>query len=84
MTVRRQINNQTGRQHLSLADYLVVGTDLCDGAVNDDARLREFADELDLTTYVDVDTAAAALWRKDSPACSTADWLAPGAGEELS
>ncbi len=69
LTLRRQVSNQTGRQDLSLADHLAVGIELCDGAVNDRARLLELSDDLGLGSYSSIDTGAAALWRGAYEVC---------------
>lgn len=62
LLLRRQINNQTGHQHLSLADYLTIGTELCEGAVNDSDRLLTIADEQSIGVFTDDETAATAMW----------------------
>ena len=69
LTLRREVNLQTGRQHLSIADYVEIGTELCDGAVNDRARLVELSAIHGLGAYADDNTGAAALWRGAYQTC---------------
>jgi len=69
LVLRRQINNQTGHQHLSLADYMTIGTELCEGAVNNSSRLLAIADAQTLGVFTDNETAASAMWVAGQQIC---------------
>ena len=69
LVLRRQINNQTGHQHLSLADYLTVGAELCDGAVNNIDRLVAIAAEQSVGVFTSNETAASAMWVAGQQIC---------------
>jgi len=69
LILRRQINNQTGHQHLSLADYVAIGTELCDGVVNDSSRLLAIADEQSIGVFTDDETAASSMWVAGQQIC---------------
>lgn len=75
LEMRRSVSNQTGRQHVSLAHYQQLGTELCEGAVNDNSRLLELARQESLGAFTSDESAASNLW-------VSAQQLCPGAFDD--
>lgn len=66
---RNNLVNQTGRQHLSLSDYIIIADTACDGAVNDPDRLLDLARSWDLGAYTSDETAAGTIWLAARQVC---------------
>jgi len=62
LTVRESVTNGTGRQDLSLTDYILIGDAVCRGAVNDPEQLLELSRTWNLGVFTSDAQGAAALW----------------------
>ena len=70
LVLRRNLTNQTGRQHLSLSDYVAIGDIACGGAVNDPDELLDVAMDWDLGEYTSAEGAANAIWVSARQVCA--------------
>jgi len=83
LTVRESVTNQTGRQDLSLTDYIVIGDAVCRGAINDPEQLLELSRTWNLGVFTSDAQGAAALWTAARQYCVDRfdpDTLAAGPG----
>jgi len=83
LTVRESVTNQTGRQDLSLTDYVIIGDAVCRGAINDPEQLLELSRTWNLGVFTSDAQGAAALWTAARQYCVDRfdpDILAAGPG----
>lgn len=70
LTVRESVTNQTGRQDLSLSDYVIIGDAVCGGAINDPEQLLELSRTWNLGAFTSDAQGAAALWTAARQYCA--------------
>ena len=69
LVLRRDLTNQTGRQHLSLSDYIAIGDVACGGAVNDPDEMLDLAVDWGLDEYTSAAGASNAIWMSARQIC---------------